>query len=258
MQQRYHLNERFVWWSSPDFNNYFMQKKTSHQMYLGVLVPFIIILAFTTYSCSNLFVSFTVFVTHVQAMAHVLAILAWLGWHIDLLNFLLYLFALVIVAQYTIVSGVAHRFSPHADLKMSIEWSSTTFGGLMMTFCLISTAAAAPLFLATHLDMFNRLGTIIILANLVGYVAAAVYLPSLMLFLSLGIFGKFSMIQSITFSTSPRWSDRSGGGGRGGRGEHDRHNARHRHYMSRHLSSSSFSPSNFYSHAATGKSLWLN
>lgn len=239
LQKRFKLNERFVWWSSPDFENMFMQKKASQQMLLGVLVPFIIILAFTTYACSNLFVSFAVFVTHVQAMAHVLAVLTWLGWHIDLLNFLLYVLSLVIVSQYTIVNGVTHRFSPHVDLKMSIEWSSSTFGGLMMAYCLISLAASAPLLLATNLVLFNKLGLIIILSNLVGYVAAVVYLPSLMLFLSHGVFGKFSMIQSITFSTSPR-RDRE-------------QTARHRHYLARHFSSSSFSPSNFYSHAATGK-----
>lgn len=238
LQMKFKLEEKFIWWTSPDFENYFMQKKTSQQMLLGVLVPYIIILAFTTYSCSNLFVSFTVFLTHIQAMAHVLAILAWLDWHIDLLNFILYLVSLVIVSQYTIVSGVAHRFSPHVDLKMSIEWSSTTFGGLMMAFSLISMAAATPLCFATHLVLLNRLGLIIVLSNLVGYIAAIIYLPSLMLFLSHGIFGKLSMIQSITFSTTPRDQDQ---------------NARHRNYLARHFSSSSFSPSNFYSHAATGE-----
>lgn len=245
LQQKHKLNDRYIWWTSPNFENYFMQKKANHQMLLGVLVPLIIILGFATYSCSNFFVSFSVFLSCLQTMVHVLALQIWLvNWQIDLLNFLLYLLTLIIVTQYTIVSGVAHRFSPHVDLKMSIEWSSTTFGGLMLAFCLISMAASAPLcFLtdAADLDLLRRLGVSLLLANLIGYLAATFYLPSLMLVVSNGLFSKFSVTQSISTTSSPR---------------HER-DIRNRHYMSRHFSSSSFSPSNLYSHAATGNLLEL-
>jgi predicted RND superfamily exporter protein len=235
IQHKHFLSDRYTWWTSTQFGNYFMQKKAQQQMLLGVLVPLIIILAFASYSCSNLFISFCVFLTFVQALAHILALCTWLQWPINLLNFLLYLLSLVILAQYTIVSGVAHRFSPHIDLKMSVVWAFTNFGGLMLAFCLISIAAVVPFFF-TQYEFYRKLGLVLVLTNLVGYLFSSLYLPSLLIFGSNGVFRKFSTTQSISSTSTPS----------------QERNVRNRNYMTRHLSSSSFSPSNFYSHAATG------
>lgn len=87
------------------------------------------------------------------------------------------------------------------------------------------------------LDFLHKLGIILLFSNLLSYLFATLYLPSLLFVISTKLAQKLShhSVRAMRGVNHP----------------HER-NMRNRNYLSRQISTSSFSPSNYYSHVATG------
>jgi hypothetical protein len=166
-----------IWWATEQFEDYEIQFEMNKAFIICLLCPFIFIFACLLIATRNVFTSTYATLTIFFILSSTIACTVWLGWRIDCLTCLLYLFVLYFSTHYCILYTVYVHFTrnlrSHNRLKCSIKTICVPLFQNTINFVL----SAIPLLFSLS-KFLNKTAIIIILSSILSFLYSTLFLQS--------------------------------------------------------------------------------